>query len=279
MNVSVLILTLNEEVNLPRCLDSLHWCDDIVIFDSYSNDRTVEIAKLRGARVLQRRFDNYGTQREAARVGIEYMHSWVLALDADEIPDEQLISEIQTIAAMPTNTVNAYRMRRKDYFMGQWIRHSTLYPSWFIRFYRPESIRYEPRSVHEYPTVRGEIGELKGHLEHQSFNKGIGEWLRKHVRYAELEAIEDIRELRSGTIDWGGLLAYRDPVRNRRTLKSISYRMPFRPVLRFLYMYIFKLGLLDGAAGFTYCQLLSIYEYMIVVKMKELHRKSKGLPI
>ena len=279
MSVSILILTLNEETNLRTCLNAVSWCDDIVVFDSYSKDRTIEIAKAHGARVIQRNFDNYGNQREAARVEIHYKYPWVLALDADETPDEQLINEIQNIASRPTHTANAYRMRRKDYFMGQWIKHSTLYPSWFIRFYKPEFIHYEPRSVHEYPTVQGEVGELKGHLKHQSFNKGIGEWLRKHVRYAELEAVENVRELQSGAIDWGGLLVFHDPVRNRRTLKSISCRLPFRPALRFLYMYVFRLGLLDGAAGFIYCRLLSVYEYMIVLHMKELERRKEGLQV
>lgn len=279
MGISTLILTFNEELNLPSCLNSLKWCDDIVVFDSFSTDRTVDIAKSAGARVAQRNFDNYGSQREAARVEIQYKHPWVFALDADESPDEELIGEIAKLSILPDSSANAFRMRRKDYFMGQWIKHSTLYPSWFIRFYRPECIRYEPRSVHEYPTVQGKVGTLTGHLEHHSFNKGIGDWLRKHVRYAELEAAENLRHMRVGSIDWGGLIATHDPVRNRRTLKSMSYRLPLRPSLRFLYMYLFRLGVLDGFAGFTYCRFLAIYEYMIVSQMKELKRREQGLPV
>lgn len=277
MSISTLILTLNEERNLKMCLDSLHWCDDICVLDSFSSDATVEIAKAAGARVVQRQFDNYGSQREAARKEIRYRYPWVLALDADETADDDLVMEMQRIAATNTPKMGAYRMRRKDIFLGQWIKHSTLYPSWFIRFYRPECIRYEPRAVHEYPTVQGEVGELNGHLNHQSFNKGMAEWLKKHVRYAELEAHENIQHLDSGTIDWGGLVSSSDPVRNRRTLKAISYRMPFRPTLRFLYMYFIRLGFLDGMAGFTYCRLLSIYEYMIVLHLQELYRRKKGL--
>jgi|CXWL01.1.fsa_nt_gi glycosyltransferase involved in cell wall biosynthesis len=276
MSVSILILTLNEEVNLPTCLETVKWCDDIVVFDSFSTDRTAVIARAAGARVLQRRFDNYGSQREAARIEINYKYPWVLALDADEVPDQELIDEMMKIAAMPDSAVNAFRMRRKDFFMGQWIKHSTLYPSWFIRFYKPDRILYEPRTVHEYPTVSGKVGELQGHLMHQSFNKGIGDWMRKHVRYAELEALESLQHSRSGQIDWKGLFAMQDPVRYRRTLKSISYRLPFRPALRFLYMYLFRLGMLDGRAGFTYCRLLAIYEYMIVLRIMELQRRENG---
>jgi glycosyltransferase involved in cell wall biosynthesis len=279
MSISILILTLNEERNLPACLESVKWCDDIIVFDSFSTDRTVEIARAVGARVAQRRFDNYGSQREAARVEVAYKYPWVLALDADEVPDQELIDEMMKVTAVPDSPVNAFRMRRKDFFMGNWIKHSTLYPSWFIRLYKPKSIRYEPRSVHEYPTVGGEVGELKGHLKHQSFNKGIADWLRKHVRYAEFEAVENLRHIRTNNIDWGGLFAVHDPVHTRRTLKSISYRLPFRPTLRFLYMYLFRLGILDGYPGFTYCRLLAIYEYMIVTQLKELKRREQGLQV
>ena len=279
MSISALILTFNEERNLPSCLEALQWCDDIVVFDSFSTDRTVDIARSAGARVVQRRFDDYGRQREAARVDIEYRYPWVLALDADESPDKQLIDEMLSVAALPASPFNAFRMRRKDYFMGQWIKHSTLYPSWFIRFYRPACIHYEPRAVHEYPSVIGKVGQLDGHLKHQSFNKGIGDLLRKHVRYAELEASENLQHLRTSHIDWGGLVCFRDPVRNRRALKSMSYRLALRPTLRFLYMYLFRLGMLDGRAGFTYCRLLAIYEYMIVLNMKELHHRRQGMPI
>jgi glycosyltransferase involved in cell wall biosynthesis len=276
MSASVLILTFNEEKNLPACLESLKWCDDIVVFDSFSTDRTVEIAKAAGARVAQRSFDNYGSQRESARAAVKYKYPWVLALDADEIPDEDLTAEILEVAAQAKHSCDAFRMRRKDFFMGKWIKHSTLYPSWFIRFYRPDRIRYEPRGVHEYPTVLGKVGELKGHLKHHSFNKGIGDWLRKHVRYAELEALENLNHLRAGRVDWGALLAINEPVRSRRFLKTLSIRLLFRPTLRFLYMYLFRFGLLDGREGLTYCRLLAIYEYMIVLQLRELKRRNNG---
>jgi glycosyltransferase involved in cell wall biosynthesis len=279
MNISVLILTWNEEINLATCLEGAKWCNDIVVFDSFSTDKTAEIARAAGARVVQRRFDNYGSQREAARIEINYKYPWVLALDADEVPDQELVEEMMKIADMPNSSLAAYRMRRKDFFMGRWIKYSTLYPSWFVRFYKPDCIRYEPRAVHEYPTVFGKIGELQGHLMHHSFNKGMSDWLRKHVRYAELEALESLQHARLGQIDWKGLSAIKDPVRRRRALKAISFRLPLRPTLRFLYMYFFRLGMLDGRAGFTYCRLLAIYEYMIVLRIMELRRRENGLSI
>jgi len=276
MTVSVLILTLNEERNLPACFDALTWCDDVVVFDSFSSDRTEEIAKARGARVFQKRFENYGKQREAARTEVEYRHPWVLTIDADERPEPELVDEIHALLRAGDQPHVAYRMRRKDHFMSQWIKHATLYPSWFVRLYRNDRISYPSRAVHEYPDVQGSIGELQGHLLHYSFNKGLTEWLEKHNRYSELEAVEALRELEESPIDWGRLLEFRDPVVRRRTLKSISYRMPLRPVLRFAYMALGRGGVLDGLPGLTYCTLLGFYEYLIVLKMKEIRARNKG---
>lgn len=279
MCISVLILTLNEEKNLPACLESVAWSDDIVVFDSYSTDRTVEIAKQHGARVVQRKFDNYGTHREAARSDVAYSHQWVLALDADERLEPELREEIRAVVSDPSMPHASYRMRRKDYFMGRWIRHSTLYPSWFVRLYRPDRIRYEPRLVHEYPIVDGTVGILKGHLIHHSFYKGISEWLAKHNSYSGLEARENLANIRDRNVDLTALVSFREPVRQRRALKELSFRLPCRPLLRFLYMYVWRRGFMDGWPGLTYCRLLAMYEYMIVLKMTEIERREKALPV
>lgn len=264
--ISVLILTKDEEKNLPRCLGSLEWCDDVVVFDSFSSDKTVEIAKQFGARVVQRRFDSFGNHREAARL-VSYRHPWVLAVDADECPDAELVAELQSIASSSSaDFPNAFRMRRKDFFMGRWIRHCTLYPSWFIRFYRPDRIKYQPRLVHEYPDVEGEIGQLRGHLIHDSFGKGLGDWFGKHVNYAELESRENLRYVGDSTFieTLAQLRHFRNPVARRRALKSLSFFTPLRPTLRFLYSFVLRGGFLDGRPGFRYCQMLAAYETMIV---------------
>ena len=271
--VSVLILTRNEAPILGRCLASVGWSDDIVVFDSFSTDRTLAIAQAAGARVVQRSFDNYGAQREAARRWGGYKHPWVFALDADEQPDAELALEIKAIAsAENTAGPNAYRMRRKDHFRGRWLPHSTLYPSWFIRLYRPGQIQYEARAVHEYPVVHGRLGELNGHLVHDSFSKGDGAWWEKHKRYAVLEARENVKSLTSGTVDWKRLIAC-DPVVRRRALKELSVRLPCRPMLRFIYMYGMRGGFLEGMAGFEYCRLLARYEQMIVSRTKKIRRR------
>lgn len=270
--ISVLILTKNEEANLPGCMDSVGFSDDVLVFDSHSTDSTAAIARRKGARVIRHRFKDYGSQREAARRLGRYKHPWVLALDADERPDPELVREMLEIArkdrdggrhARPSarGGVAAYRMRRKDHFCGRWIPHATLYPTWFMRFYRPGRIRYGGRGVHEVPELMGGEGELKGHLLHYSFNKGLADWWAKHAVYAQLEAAELLRGGARG-VDWAGLFGG-EPMVRRRALKALSYRLPFRPLLRFMYMAVLRGGVLDGRPGLDYCRMLAFYEYLI----------------
>jgi glycosyltransferase involved in cell wall biosynthesis len=268
-------LTLNEEANLPRCLESLRWCDDIVVLDSGSSDRTVEIAREYGARVVTRPFDNWASHQNWALESIEYRHPWLYYSDADEVMPPELRDELSQVATPSSQPHAAYRVRYKNYFLGRWIRHCGIYPTWVLRFYKPEKVRYE-RLVNPTAKVDGSIGLLQEHFLHYSFNKGLQAWFDKHNKYSTAEAIETIRDLREGTIDWAGLVDFANPARRRLAIKHLSFRLPFRPLLRFLYMYVLKLGFLDGPAGFHYCMMLSIYEYMIVLKVRELRRRERG---
>jgi glycosyltransferase involved in cell wall biosynthesis len=273
--ISVLVLTLNEEANLPRCLESLRWCDDIVVLDSGSSDRTVEIAREYGARVVTRPFDNWASHQNWALESIEYRHPWLYYSDADEVMPPELRDELSQVATPSSQPHAAYRVRYKNYFLGRWIRHCGIYPTWVLRFYKPEKVRYE-RLVNPTAKVDGSIGLLQEHFLHYSFNKGLQAWFDKHNKYSTAEAIETIRDLREGAIDWAGLVDFANPARRRLAIKHLSFRLPFRPLLRFLYMYVLKLGFLDGPAGFHYCMMLSIYEYMIVLKVRELRRRERG---
>lgn len=140
MSVSVLILTLNEETNLRDCLASLAWSDDVVVFDSFSTDRTCEIAAASGARVVQRKFDNWSAHQNWAVSNIDFRHPWVLYLDADERCTAELRDEVVR-AASGDSVHSAYRIRRKDFFMGRWLKHAQLYPTWLVRLFRPTRIR------------------------------------------------------------------------------------------------------------------------------------------
>jgi glycosyltransferase involved in cell wall biosynthesis len=276
MNVSVLILTLNEEHNLPSCLESLKWCDDIVVFDSFSTDRTVEIATSAGARVVQRIFDDEKSQREAS-LKIPFKHLWVYNPDADEITPPDLHEEIVKVISDPNRKEVAYRVRFRTMFMGRWIRHSSLYPTWVVRLFRPEKLSFS-RNINLQYIIDGPEGRLDCHFEHHSFNKGLNAWVEKHNRYSWHEARDAIKSLEESSVRWRDIFTT-SSVSRRKALKELSFRLPFRPTLRFLYMYFLRLGFLDGWEGLTYCRLLSMYEYLIVLKMKELRRRRKRLPI
>lgn len=277
MTTSVLIMTLNEEANLPACLASVAWSDDIVVLDSFSTDRTVEIAKAAGARVIQRTYDSEGGQRTFALKQIEYKHPWVYMPDADEVTPPDFRDEILSIASDPGRPEVFFTARFKNMFMGRWIRHSSLYPTWQPRLFRPDRVHFE-RTVHMRCVGDGPSGKLTSHYLHYSFNKGLNAWYEKHNRYSGFEARETLKSLRTGKVEWRDILSGYSEVR-RRALKELSFRLPFRPALRFFYMYVLRGGFLDGWEGYTYCRLLAAYEYMIVVKVTELRRRERGLPV
>jgi glycosyltransferase involved in cell wall biosynthesis len=276
MNISVLVLTLNEESNIRPCLESASWSDDIVVLDSFSKDRTTEIASQLGARIFQRKFDNWAAHQNWAMQSIDFKHEWVLYIDADERVTPALKQEISSISTDKSNTKVAFYLGRKNYFLGKWIKHA-MPPSHIMRFFKPINIRFE-RLVNPTPVIDGQFGYLQNYLEHYNFSKGIYEWIEKHNKYSSMEAIEGIKVIK-GETGISPSLFNKDPSIRRMALKQLSFKAPLRPLLKFLYMYFFKKGLLDGAAGFTYCILQSFYEYMIVVKMKEIIRKENGLDI
>ena len=276
--ISVLILTYNEEVNLAACLASVKWSDDVVVFDSHSTDRTVEIARAAGARVVQRRFDNERNQRtESLNVGFKY--PWVYNPDADEITPPELRDEMLYAVADPdhrTRGIAGYRVRFRVMFMGKWIRHSSLYPTWVVRLFRPDRLTFE-RDINLRYVIDGEEGRLQHHFDHYSFRKGLSEWFRKHNRYSDAEAREAVKVLARGGVDLAGLVSP-DTVRRRAALKDLSFRVPFRGPLLFLYLMLIRGGLFDGPAGWTYCRMRAYYEFLIGIKVREHRLREQGRP-
>lgn len=275
VSVSALILTLNEEINISECLDSLSWCDDVVVFDSLSTDRTRTIAEERGARVVTRAFDNWSAHQNWAVTNIEFRHPWVLYIDADERCAPELRDDVLHRARHDSPEA-AFRIRRKDFFMGRWLKHAQLYPSWFVRLFRPQRIRYE-RLVNPVAVVDGPIGKLDGHIVHYPFSHGVSHWVARHNRYSDMEAVEaaKARERRAPA----GSVWSKDPNERRRALKDIFFQLPARPLVKFLYYYGWRRGFLDGRAGFTYATLQAFYEYLIACKGAELERRRRGLPV
>jgi len=274
--VSVLILTKNEELDLPGCLDSVTWSDDVHVFDSHSTDRTVQIAAARGAHVTQRRFDDYASQRNAALHGLAFKHAWVLTLDADERVPPPLADLLARFAAAPPN-VAACRLRRRDFLDDTWLKHSQISP-FYVRLVRPDLVRYE-RAVNEVLRVDGPIHDLGEPFDHHPFSKGMGHWLDKHNTYSTMEA-RCVLDARRGTTTFSlrDALFARDFNERRKNQKELFYRLPLRPLLKFLYIYVWRRGFLDGAAGFTYARLQSIYEYLIVLKTRELESREPSAP-
>ncbi len=274
-SVSILILTKNEEINIERCINAVAWSDDIVVYDSYSDDRTTEIAEQLGARVVKREFDNWSSHQNWAVQNIDFKHPWVYYTDADETCDDQLKAELKNLPQQ-TGDLAAFQVRRKDYFMGRWLKRSQLYPTWITRIFRPEKIRYE-RLVNPVAVVEGKTGTLEGHIIHYPFSHGVGHWFDRHNKYSEMEAADLIAEVK-GQLRIGELVS-RDRAIRRRALKTLAYRMPGRPLLMFVYLYFFRFGLLDGVPGLRYSIMRAMYEYMIDLKVMESRFRVSNRPI
>lgn len=267
--VSVLVLTLNEEQNIAACLDALQGFDDVVVLDSFSKDRTVELAESMGARTVQRAFDNFAGQRNFALDQIGFKHEWVLHLDADEVLTPELRDEIRH--AIANAAYDAYRIPSRLMFLGQWLRHSGMYPTYQVRLGRAAKLRFAQVGHGQRETLdAARIGTLQNAYLHYSFSKGLSDWFERHNRYSTDEAKATVARLQPGArIDWAGLVSL-ESTRRRRALKDLSVHLPIRPLARFLYMYVLRLGFLDGRAGWIYCRLIAIYEFMIVAKAREM---------
>lgn len=262
---SVLILTLNEERDLPRCLASIAGCDDIVLLDSGSTDRTTRIAQDANARVFTRAFDNFAGQRNHAQQCISFRNPWVFHLDADEQMTPELIAECR--AAVARTDVDGFFAAPRMLFEGRWIRHCTDYPAYQARFVRAPEFEFVQvgHGQREAPQMR--LGRLNSNYLHDLSSGGTGEWLEKHRRYAREEALEHLRSSTRGV--WQDLLS-NDPLRRRRALKRISYTLPGRPGLRLFYQYVLRRGFMDGRAGWKYCRMLAQYEHWVGAELRRL---------
>lgn len=271
--ISVLILTRNEERNLPGCLDSVSWCDDVHVYDSMSDDRTVAIARARGAHVTQRPFDNWAAHQNWGLGHIAFRHPWVFYIDADERMTPELVAACHEAVRAPADCV-AFRVQRRDFFMGTWLKHAQN-SAYYQRLFRPDKMRYE-RLVNPVSVPDGPVGDVAGYLDHYPFSKGISDWLTRHNAYSTLEARQILMNR-----DQRGRLSLRAAIFDgdfnvrRYHQKELFYRMPARPLVKFLFLYLVKRGFLDGYAGFTYSALQGIYDYMIVLKTRELQREAR----
>lgn len=266
--VSVLVLTKNEQQDLPGCLQSVSWSDDVHVYDSLSTDETVAIAKRFGATITQRPFDNWAEHQNWGLRNIQFKHEWVYYSDADERVTPELVEAMHQAISGEREFV-AFRVQRRDYLMDTWLQHVT--PSPFnIRLFRPASIRYE-RLTNPVTIVDGTIGEIQEHFDHFPFSKGMTHWFDKHNKYSSFEAGQIISNKKiAAKLSFRKLIFGNNRNERRFHQKELYYRLPFRPAIMFVLLYIFKRGFLDGKAGLTFALLRSIYEYMIVLKVREM---------
>lgn len=276
-DVAVVILTFNEEENLPQTLRSVvGWAREVFVLDSCSTDRTVAIAKEFGCTAAQNRFENFGRQRNYALDHLPISAEWVFFLDADEWLPEDLKREIgETVARGPAE--NGFYVKRRLIWMGKWIRRG-YYPTWILRLFRRGKARCEDRDVNEHIVLDGSVGHLKNDFMHED-RKGISEWIVKHVRYAEKEAallLEQEQQKQRRQLP-GRLFGCQ--VERKRWLRTRLWnRLPplIRPFFYFFYRYILRLGVLDGRAAFVYHFLQALWLPLLIdVKYLELKKRAR----
>jgi glycosyltransferase involved in cell wall biosynthesis len=274
--ISVLVLTRNEQQDLPGCLASVAWSDDVHVLDSMSTDRTVEIARELGAQVIQREFDNWAAHQNWALANVPFRHRWVFYIDADERVTPELQDTMMAAAETPGDAV-AFKVQRRDFLLGTWLRHVQA-SAFYVRLFRPEKMHYE-RLVNPVSIPNGRAGTVSGYLDHYPFSKGMAHWIERHNAYSTLEARQIVMNRQSETeFSMMGALAEKDFHKRRYHQKELFYRLPARPFAKFLLLYFAKCGFLDGRAGLTYSVLQSIYEYFIVLKTRELEETGRHLP-
>ncbi len=265
---SIYILTYNEELDIAACIESALLSDDVIIVDSISSDRTVEIASQYPVRVVQHAFESHGRQRTWMLKEVPTKYEWVYILEADERMTPELFAECQ--GAIQRKEHVAYYVAERVMFMNRWIRYSTQYPRYQLRLFCKEKVWFDDYGHTEREVCDGQTGFIKETYPHYTNSKGFTRWIDKHNRYSTDEALETLRQLEQGTVKWLDLFFGRSEVDRRRALKNLSLRLPWRPVLRFIYMYFILGGFLDGKAGFTWCTLQAFYEYLILLKVWEL---------
>jgi glycosyltransferase involved in cell wall biosynthesis len=277
--IPVLVPTFNEEVNLRDCLASVSaWAESMWVVDSYSTDRTVEIAHEAGANVVQHVFEGYAQQKNWALENLPFRCDWVLILDADERVSPELAAEISGVVAADGNGYDGFYLNRRLIFYGKWIRHCGWYPSWNLRLFRHARGRYEQREVHEHLVLDGKAGYCRHDLIHEDL-RDMSFWIAKHNRYSSQEARELDRVLRG--VERVGIQAsfLKGSLERKRFIKErIWPHLRGRSFLLFFYLYFFRLGFLDGGHGFLFCLMHAIFEQFTTVKLWELKHYKQGAP-
>ena len=249
--LSVVILTLNEEHNLPDCIASLAGLNcELFVVDSGSTDRTLGIAENAGANVVSHPFENYSAQRNWAQSQVPDRDGWVLHLDADERLTPELVGEINRILSEDP-AADGFLLRKRTVFMGRWIKHGGHYPAYHLRLFRRSKGMCEERLYDQHFLVPGEVCKLK-HDYIDVVCSDLTTWVRRHVRWADLEAREMLSA--SPVLNAVHPAAFGNPIQRKRWLRRLYGGGPLflRPLLYFAYRYFLRLGFLDGKEGLIF---------------------------
>lgn len=278
--VSVILCAKNEEMNLPFALANvMGWADQVCVLDAGSTDRTQEIAQKNGAELFVRPCTREGLveQRNWALDNLPLRNEWVFSLDADEYMEEELKAEVEQVVRNNDSTKDGYWCRYKFIFMGRWLRRTGMYPTWVLRLFRHRVVRWERREVNAQPLLKpGRDGYLNGHFCNHD-RRGFSSDLRRIDEFSTLEARAYQRLLEGGSRDRElparlfGTVGER-----RRFLKHVFIHLPCRPAVIFLYLYVIRLGFLEGRAGLDYAILKAVAEWATTVKIIEARRRRTG---
>lgn len=276
--VSVIILTYNEEANLKACLESCQdLTDEIFIVDSFSTDRTLELAREYTEKIYQNAWVHWAHQRNWALDNLPIAYDWVLFLDADERLSEGLKQEIASTLADRNQSVEGYHIKRNFYFLGRWLKHGGYQSDYILRFIKKSKARSVGSGAREYMTVQGKLGRLENPMIHED-KKDLAFWIDKHNKLAMLEAEQSVRiELQRGLTNQSRSQAKRKIEHSYKIWlrENVWVRMPLfiRPLFYFIYRYIYQLGFLDGQEGLIYCFLHGFwYPFLVDAKYFELKK-------
>ena len=240
-----MLVAHNAATQLPACLASVPFADEIVVVDSGSTDGTAECAEQHGARVVQREWMGFGRQKQFAVA--QARNDWVLCLDADERVSPELARSIRTALESPVAPV--YRMRRCNRFLGRWLRHGEGYPDWSARLFDRRSAAWSDEPVHEKVLYAISPGSLEGDLMHESA-EDLGNYLQKQNRYSSLAAQQLFNQGQS----------------------TSALQLVLSPLVRFTKFYILRLGFLDGVPGLVHISIGCVASFMKYAKLIELKR-------
>ena len=269
--IAAIILTLNEADDLPKCLDSLDWTDQNFVLDSGSTDDTCEIASSMGAIVYKNKFKGFGQQRCWAIDNIPVKSDWILFIDADEVCTPKFASAVLDAIRNSKDDTAGFYCCWKLMLYGKWLKFSDSFPRWQFRILKKGKARYRDAGhAMKESDVQGKLQYIKEPYLHYAFSKGWTFWFNRHNKYSTLEAKERLQT----NFKPQDMLSKDQSIR-KEAIKQYMSKIPGWPILRFIHSFFFKGGILEGIPGLLYSVNISIYEYMIQLKMLESKLVSK----